>query len=325
MAVPPLLALATSSDDLQRIEDALRAAVRTPDPYLTEIASHLVVAGGKRLRPLLSVVSAAAGGGERSDDVVLGGVSVELVHLGSLYHDDVMDEAETRRGIVSVNARWGNLRAILAGDFLLARASEIAASLGTEVAGLLANTIGRLCHGQIGELRTTFDVTRTEAAYLESITGKTASLFSSACRIGGIVAGLPRSSIDDLTAYGLAYGMVFQIADDVLDLTATEEQLGKPSGHDLVEGVYTLPVIYTLAAGGAPADELRDLLGRPISGAELEKALSIVRSNGGVCQAVQTARRYADDARRLATSLGSSDVALAMAAAPHHVLDSLPL
>ena len=185
----PLLALSTSSVDRERIEAAMHAAVVTPDDYLTEIASHLIVAGGKRLRPVLATVAAQIGGEAASDDVVRGGVSCELVHLGSLYHDDVMDEADTRRGVETVNAKWGNLQAILAGDFLLSRASEIAASLGTEVAGLLARTIGWLCEGQIEELRFTYDVARTEASYYASIHGKTASLYGTAARIGGIVAG----------------------------------------------------------------------------------------------------------------------------------------
>jgi len=319
----PLLALPSMGRDLERIEQALRGAVQTTDPYLTEIASHLVLAGGKRLRPVLAVASASTGGVPATDDVVLGGVAVELVHIGSLYHDDVMDEAEMRRGQVSVNARWGNLKAILAGDFLLARASEIAASLGTEVAGLLARTIGRLCEGQIGELRHAFDPGRTEASYLDSITGKTASLFAAACRIGGIVGGLARPHIDALTSTGEAYGMAFQIADDVLDLTATDEQLGKPAGHDLVEGVYTLPVILTLAHGGAAADELRDLLGKPIEGPELDKALSIVRSNGAVHEAIEIARGYADQAAHAAASLEDTAPTQALARAGHALLDSL--
>src|SRR6266513_3721870 len=194
-----------------RVEDALREAVRSDDAYLTEVASHLILAGGKRVRPLFAIASAAAGGADVSDEVVLGGVAVELVHLGSLYHDDVIDEAATRRTVTSVNARWGNLVAILAGDFLLARASEIAASLGTEVAGLLAATIGRLCTGQVREVRTTFDSTRTEAAYLASITDKTGALMAASCRIGGITARLPRGHIEALTTYGQQVGMVFQI------------------------------------------------------------------------------------------------------------------
>ncbi|MEO1058669.1 MAG: polyprenyl synthetase family protein, partial [Actinomycetota bacterium] len=188
----PLLALSGMDADRDRIEAAMHDAVVTPDAYLNEIASHLIVAGGKRLRPVLAVAAARLEGGGASDDAVRGGVSCELVHLGSLYHDDVMDEADTRRGVETVNAKWGNLQAILAGDFLLSRASEIAASLGTEVAGLLARTIGWLCEGQIEELRHTYDTARTEQSYLASIHGKTASLYGTAARIGGIVAGLER-------------------------------------------------------------------------------------------------------------------------------------
>jgi heptaprenyl diphosphate synthase len=261
-------------------------------------------------------VASALTTAEATDAVIRGGVSVELVHLGSLYHDDVMDEADTRRGIPSVNFRWGNLRAILAGDFLLARASEIAASLGTEVAGLLANTIGRLCHGEISQLRTAFDARRTTADYFEAITGKTASLFSAACRIGAIVADLPRNQIAALTSYGVHYGMVFQIVDDVLDLTATEAELGKPVGHDLVEGIYTLPVIETLRAGGAAAGELTELLGRPLEGAEHEKALGILRSNGGVPAALAVAEEYAVSARDALQAIAPSPVRDALAAAP---------
>ncbi len=185
------------TDARPRVEAALLAAVTTDDAFLTEVASHLIKAGGKRVRPMFAAGAGACAGlgsGSVSDHVILGGVAVELVHLGSLYHDDVIDEAETRRGVESVNARWGNLKAILAGDFLLAKASEIAAGLGTEVAVLLAATIGRLCEGEVGELRSAYDVSRTEAAYLSSIRGKTASLFATACRIGGIVADLPSAT-----------------------------------------------------------------------------------------------------------------------------------
>src|SRR3954454_11545007 len=140
------------SDDARRIEEALVESVHTPDPYLNEIASHLIIAGGKRLRTLLNVVAAQVSGPcepELRERSIQGGIACELVQTGSLYHDDLMAEASTRRGVETVNAKWGNLQAILAGDFLLSRASGIAASLGTEVAGLLAHTIGRLCEGQI--------------------------------------------------------------------------------------------------------------------------------------------------------------------------------
>jgi heptaprenyl diphosphate synthase len=308
--------------DLERVERALRHAVHTDDAYLTELASHLLVAGGKRMRPAVALAASLTGRPAVSDDVVQGGVACELVHLGSLYHDDVIDEAESRRGVDTVNAKWGNLQAILAGDFLLARASEIAASLSTEVAGLLANTIGRLCFGEIGQLRTTYDVGRTHEQYLTSIGGKTAALFSTAARIGALVGDLDRSMVDALTAYGRALGMVFQIVDDVLDLTATEAELGKPVGHDLVEGVYTLPVIHTLREGGVAGDELGELLGRPLGQAEVDKALAIVRSNGGVPVALTEGERYRDEAIVALADLPASPVTHALRSAPDALLAS---
>jgi heptaprenyl diphosphate synthase len=325
-ATTPLLSLSTSDVDRTRIEAALREAVRTPDPYMTELASHLLMAGGKRLRPVMAVVAALADGREEaSSDVVLGGISCELVHVGSLYHDDVMDEAATRRGVETVNAKWGNLQAIVAGDFLLSRASGIAASLGTEVAGLLANTIGRLCYGQIGEVRTTYQVDRTEEQYLESIDGKTASLFGTSARIGGIVAGHSREWVELLTEYGDAYGMVFQIVDDLLDLTATDEQLGKPAGHDMDEGVYTLPVIRALATRGAAADELRDLLGHPLSETERARALHIVRTSDGINEAFNVGREFAQRAERACETLPDNAATAALRSAPGALLASVRL
>lgn len=320
MVSSPLLSLPSMEHDLSRVERALREAVRTDDDYLTELASHLIVAGGKRLRPVVAMAAALTARSDVSHDVVQGAVSVELVHLGSLYHDDVIDESDVRRGVETVNAKWGNLQAILAGDFLLSRASEIAASLGTEIAALLANTIGRLCYGEIGQLRRTYGVDRTEAEYLESIGGKTASLFSTAARIGAIVAGSPRPQVESLTSYGRALGMVFQIVDDILDLTATEAQLGKPAGHDLVEGVYTLSVIRTLAAGGPAAGELGDLLGRPLDQAECDKALAIVRSGPGVGEAVTIGARYVAEAEAACETLPAGPATSALREAPSALL-----
>jgi len=327
MAPPsPLLALPGMTDELVRVETALRESVIAEDPHLTELASHLIQAGGKRLRPALAVaVAACAQSIPVSDEVVLGGVSVELVQVGSLYHDDVMDEAETRRGVESVNARFGNLRAILSGDYLLAKASEIAASLGTEVAGLLAATIGRLCEGQVRELQKVFDVDRDEDAYFGAIAGKTASLFSAACRIGGIVGGLDRDGIDAVTTFGQRYGMAFQIIDDVLDVVATDEQLGKPAGHDMAEGIYTLPVIRALAVGDDAAVELRELLGRPLTEtAEIERARKLVKAGGAIDDAVDVASRYGVEACGALASLPPSDASEHLAAAATALVASIP-
>ena len=308
--------------DRDRIESAMRQAVETPDSYLNELASHLIVAGGKRLRPVLAVAGAQIFGSPASNDVVRGGVACELVHLGSLYHDDVMDEADTRRGVETVNAKWGNLQAILAGDFLLSRASEIAASLGTEVAGLLARTIGWLCEGQIEELRHTYDIGRTETSYLRSIHGKTASLYGTAGRISGIVAGHDRPIVDALTEYGNAYGTVFQIVDDILDITATDEQLGKPAGHDIVEGVYTLPVLRTLALGDTAAAELGDLLGKPLDSVTQDKALGILRSSDGLASAIDTAQEYVARAEACCDDFPDSEATDALRAAPRALLET---
>jgi heptaprenyl diphosphate synthase len=291
---------------LYRVEACLADATAGEDPFLTEVASHLARAGGKRLRPALVIAAAkACGTVEDGDDdpdlsepdlaegVILGAVAVELVHLGSLYHDDVMDEAESRRGVDSVNTRWGNLVAILAGDFLLARASEIAASLGTEVAALLARTISELCEGEVGQLRYSFDISRSEAAYFSSIGGKTASLMAASARIGALVSGAPRAWIDAMTSYGRSIGMTFQIWDDVRDLTSSEGVLGKPAGHDMVEGTYTLPVIRALQADGIGQD-LGALLGGPLDGPSRDKARDLVLASDAIDWSMSTARRWAD-------------------------------
>ncbi len=282
-------------EHLARVEVALRESVGSKDPLLADIAGHLIEAGGKRLRPSLTVMAAMATDAEVTDDVIKGAVSAELVHLGSLYHDDVIDEAPTRRGVDSVNARWGNLVAIVAGDFLLARASEIAASLGTEVSGLLAHTIGRLCEGEVGEIQFAYNSARSEAAYLSAIAGKTASLMSTSCRIGGLATNAPRDRIEALTAFGRAFGMAFQIWDDILDVIGMEQSLGKPAGHDLVEGVYTLPVIRALAVPSI-GDELRDLLGARLDTPARDKARDMIRATDAVLESVEVARGYADDA-----------------------------
>jgi heptaprenyl diphosphate synthase len=317
-----LLNLPQLEENLNRVEAALRGSVSSEDPFLTEVAGHLVQAGGKRLRPALAVAAAGVVSSDAAtDDVIQGGVSVELVHLGSLYHDDVMDEATIRRGVESVNARWGNLVAIVAGDFLLARASELAAALGTEVAELLAATIGRLCEGQVAELRTAYDVGRSEEAYMVSIAGKTAALMAASSRIGALAAGADRPQVEALTAFGQAFGMVFQMVDDVLDVIGTEESLGKPAGHDLVEGVYTLPTIRALTVPDA-GDDLRALLGRPLDEPARDKARSIIRSTDAVEATLGVARRWADKAADAAVGLGQAGVEIAPLG--HRLLDGVP-
>jgi len=197
---------------LEQVETRLLEATTSEDPFLTEIAQHLL-ASGKRYRPLLAQVAAELGGAAGGEPVEAG-VAVELVHLGSLYHDDVIDEAGVRRGQTSVNDNWTNTIAILAGDFLLARASEVAAPLGTEAVALLARTYALLCEGQIRELQLTDDLDHGPDAYYTVIEKKTASLIRTSARLGAIAGGAERPTVEAASTWGHEVGVVFQLADD---------------------------------------------------------------------------------------------------------------
>jgi heptaprenyl diphosphate synthase len=300
------IGLPALASDLQQVETRLRDAVAAEDRFLGDVAGHVLAAGGKRLRPALTLAAAyaARGAGSASaPEVVTGGAAVELVHLGSLYHDDVIDEAETRRGVPSVNARWSNIVAILAGDYLLAQASVLAASLGADVAALLASTIGELCRGEVLELQHLFDVERSEESYYSSVEGKTASLMATSCRIGAMVSGVSADSLDALTQFGHHLGMCFQVVDDVLDVTSTEAELGKPAGHDVHEGVYTLPVIYALSS----SEELRELLGRKLEWPEIEKAVSLIATPAVIDASMTVARTHAKKASEALTGATELD------------------
>ena len=320
--VADLLPLPGVEPALGRLEAALRASVASEDPFLHEVASHLIASRGKLLRPLMAIATAQAAGAPVDDRVIRGAVAVELVHLGSLYHDDVMDEADSRHGVQSVNAKWGNLVAIVAGDFLLARASEIASSISLEVSALLGSTIARLCEGQVGEVQTAFQTNRTELAYFRSIDGKTASLLSASCRIGALTAGLDGPAVAAFTTFGSAFGMAFQVRDDVLDVIGTDESLGKPAGNDMVQGVYTLPVLRALAHPVA-GPELAGLLGAPLDEPTRDKARDIVRNSPGIDEALAVARCFADEARTALACVGSSPELDALAGFAHRLLDHL--
>jgi len=270
------------------VERRLLEVTESNDGFLTEIAQHLLRAGGKRYRPLLAQVAGELGSGN-GDGPVEAGVSVELVHVGSLYHDDVIDEAHARRGKVSVNQNWSNTVAILAGDFLLARASEVAAPLGEAAVALIARTYAKLCEGQVAELRYSGGLDHGPAGYYQVIGGKTASLIRTSARLGAMTAGAEDDIVDAISDWAWEMGMVFQMTDDVLDLTADEAFLGKPSGSDIGEGVYTLPVLY--AADGPDGPEIRDLLsdGAPDDRRSIDRIIELTISGGYVDRVVDEA------------------------------------
>jgi heptaprenyl diphosphate synthase len=317
------LGLPRLQEGLQRLEPLLTGSVVTDDEFLNEVTTHLIAAGGKRLRPLLALATATGGDHDPTEEDLMGGVAVELVHLASLYHDDVIDEATIRRNVETVNSRFGNLVAIVAGDFLLARSAAIAASLGTEIAALLADTLGKLCQGQVSEVRSAYQIGRSRDEYTAAIAGKTAALAATSCRIGALTGGLPSPEVEACTEFGRNFGMVFQIRDDILDITATDGQLQKPAGQDLAEGIYTLPALIALADPDAGPD-LRALLGQPLAQPECDKARAMVKASPGIAASVDEARTYVGRAQEATAGIERSELRSGLSRLVAELLSDLP-
>lgn len=276
-------------DELGRVEERLLEASTADDPYLTKIAQHLLLAGGKRFRPLLALL-AAEFGTSHDHRPVEAGVAVELIHVGSLYHDDVIDEADLRRGAASANANWTNTVAILSGDFLMARASEVAAThLSQESVRLLASTYAELVEGQTRELQLEGDLSHGIEDYNAVIGGKTASLIRTSARLGAMAADASDETVEALSTWAWEVGMVFQIADDALDLVADEDTIGKPAGSDIREGTFTAPVL--LAAAGPDGERVQELLatGTPYSDEAVGEVIQLVRSGGFIDESLHNA------------------------------------
>jgi heptaprenyl diphosphate synthase len=296
---------------LDQVESALEKAVRADYELLGEAASYILAAGGKRFRPMLVLLSGHFG--DPSDPrLVHGAVAIELTHVATLYHDDVMDEAEFRHGVPSVNSKWDNSVAILSGDFLFAKASELSADLGAEVTRLLARTIATVCDGQIRDVTTAGSLSQTESGYMETIRRKTAALIATSCRLGGMLSDAPARHVDLLERFGEVIGLGFQLSDDIMDVIATDEVLGKPPGQDLRQGVYTLPVLYALQ-DGARGRELAGLLEEgPPEGDRLDQALRLVAADGNLDRAREAVTREVRRSQELAEALpdGSAKDAL---------------
>ena len=294
-ADPELVETITSG--LIKVEDVLRTVVRSDVDFVNQAALHLVKAGGKRFRPLFTLLAAQFGPGEgTNEEVITAAAAVELVHLATLYHDDVMDEATMRRGAKSVNARWDNTIAILTGDFLFAHASALVADLGSAAARIIAETMGELVTGQMRETVGPGPDDDPVQHYLDVIGQKTGSLIATAGRYGGMFSHATPEHTAALQRYGDLIGTAFQISDDIIDIASPADESGKTPGTDLREGVKTLPMHYALAQD--PDPRLAELLAGPITDDDaVDEALTLLRKSPGLEQAVRTLGDYADRAR----------------------------
>jgi heptaprenyl diphosphate synthase len=277
------------TDRMQEVERALAGHVRSRAPFVTSAASHLMEAGGKRFRPLLVLLAAEAGTHPDADDVMTAACVVELTHLASLYHDDVMDEAALRRGAESANARWDNHVAILTGDFLFSKSSELTAELGADAVRIQAQTFTRLVEGQIQEtVKPGADDDPLEH-YLDVVAGKTGSLIATSARYGARFGGATPEVEEALTTYGDIVGTAFQLSDDILDVASESGQSGKTPGTDLREGVPTLPVLMALASSRPEDARLLQLLESDLDDDGLHtEALTLLRAH----PALDEARAY---------------------------------
>jgi heptaprenyl diphosphate synthase len=289
--------------------------------FVTDTSLHLIEAGGKRFRPLLTLLAAQLAGGT-SEDVVVAATSVELVHLATLYHDDVMDEATMRRGAESANARWDNTVAILTGDYLFAHASRLVSQLGPDAVRIIAETFAELVTGQMRETRGPRAGDDPVQHYLTVIAEKTGSLIATAGRYGGMFAGCPPEHVESLRRFGAVIGTAFQISDDVIDIASPSDSSGKTPGTDLREGVHTLPMLYALQGEGAAADRLRVLLARPITDdAEVAEALELLRAGSGLARARDVLADQAAAARAELGKLPACPASDALAALTVYVID----
>ncbi len=279
---------------LAAVEKLLRSSVESEDAFVTEASKHLIEAGGKRFRTLM-VLLAAQFGDPSAPGVVPGAVVIELTHLGSLYHDDVMDEAPVRRGSPSANARWDNTVAILTGDYLFAQASDILADLGPELIRIQAQTFSRLVQGQIRETIGPKGDDDPVAHYISVLADKTGSLIAASGRFGALLAGAPADVEERLSRACEAIGVAWQLGDDLLDVASTSSESGKTPGTDLREGIQTLPVLYALATGGP--SRLVELLSGPVPENDVEEALTLLRAHPGMAQARAELDAWVDRAR----------------------------
>ncbi|MDQ4054228.1 MAG: polyprenyl synthetase family protein [Actinomycetota bacterium] len=297
------------------VETALFEHAQSRAPFVTEAARHLLSAGGKRFRPLLVLLAAEAGDRADSDDVVTAACVVEITHVGSLYHDDVMDEAALRRGADSANSRWDNHIAILTGDFLFAKSSELTAQLGAEAVRIQAETFSRLVEGQILETVTPGPDEDHLQHYLDVVAGKTGSLIATSARYGALFGGAGKDVEEALTAYGEIVGSAFQLSDDILDIASDSHESGKTPGTDLREGVPTLPVLMARASTDPADARLVELLDADLTDDTLHaETLDLLRKHPAMDEARAYVVARAQEAKALLAILPEGSVRSALEA-----------
>ena len=313
---------AATSEGLERVEQLLRREVHSGYQFVTETSLHLIQAGGKRFRPLFTLLGAQMGPDPESDDVVRAAAVVELIHLATLYHDDVMDSATMRRGAESANSRWDNTVAILTGDFLFAHASRLVADLGPQAVRIIAETFAELVTGQMRETRGPHADEDPVEHYLSVIAEKTGSLIATAGRYGGMFSGCTAEQTAALQRFGAIVGTAFQISDDVIDISSASEDSGKTPGTDLREGVHTLPMLFAMQGDGPDAARLRTLLAEPITDdAEVAEALVLLRRGDGIARARDVLAAQAKEAQRELDQLPSCPAADAMRTLTTYMVD----
>ena len=293
------------SQGLDEVESLLSSHIEGDYPLVVETSRHLVEAGGKRFRPLITLISSHFGNGQ-SRQVIEAAVVCELTHVATLYHDDVMDEAPLRRGVESANNRWGNTVAILTGDYLFSKASDLLADLGPEAVRLQAKTFERLVIGQIQETQGPKNGTDPLAHYLQVVADKTGSLIATSARFGAMLSGADQAHIETLTTFGEKIGIAFQLADDVIDIASDSSQSGKTPGTDLKEGVPTLVTLQIMQSNRAEDAELKALLSAPMDDATVARVIPQLREHRALSDAKTQLHQLADEAKSLLASLPQS-------------------
>ena len=306
---------------MAQVEALLRSHTRSEYPFVDETAHHLVAAGGKRLRPLLTLLTAQYGD-SNADGVIAAAVACEITHLATLYHDDVMDEAPLRRGVESANMRWGNTIAILTGDFLFAKSSDLLADLGPAAVRLQARTFERLVIGQIMETQGPNPGQDPLEHYLKVVADKTGSLIAASARYGGMISKAPAEITDTVTIFGEKIGVAFQLADDVIDIASESNQSGKTPGTDLREGVPTLVTLNVMKSIDSADADLKQLLSAPIEDeATVQQVLVALRNHKALDQSRQQLIQVAKEARGALGPLPINDATGALMSLCDAVID----